>query len=121
MTPSTHRIGRDGEAVAAEYLSNAGFRVIDRNVRFRSGELDLVAYEGETLVFVEVKARRSIAFGSPQEAVDRRKQLRLARLAETYLARRRLSKSPCRFDLVVVEWRRDSSPRIALFRNAFSA
>jgi len=81
-------------------LVRLGYRIIERNCRSRWGELDLVAYDGDTLVFVEVKARRSLEFGEPAYAVDRRKQSRLIRLAERYLSRRRLGEPTCRFDVV---------------------
>src|SRR3972149_6838842 len=77
--------GAHGEAVASTVLAKRGYRIVERNFRSRWGELDVVAYDGATLVFVEVKARRGARFGEPAYAVDRRKQRRLVRLAQQYL------------------------------------
>ncbi len=73
-------LGRRGEAIAARYLAGRGFRILQHRFRTRGGEIDLVAEEGETLAFIEVKTRSSAACGRPAEAVDRRKQARLARV-----------------------------------------
>src|SRR5438105_5607411 len=82
--------GADGEAAAALFLESRGYRIIERNYRTKRGEIDLIAEEGCTLVFVEVKARLNDRFGGPAAAVTPAKQARVARLAQHYLARRRL-------------------------------
>ncbi len=79
-------LGRAGEAQAASYLAYAGFEIIDRNWRCPGGEIDIVAVEGSELVVVEVKTRRSEAFGHPFEAVDARKRTRLWQLARRWVA-----------------------------------
>ena len=84
-------LGRAGEDAAARALRKAGWTLLDRNARVRAGEIDLVAERGGVLGFVEVKARRSRAAGSPEEAVDGRKADRVARAAAEYLARRGLA------------------------------
>ncbi len=91
-----------GENAAAEHLAKAGLRIVCRNWRTRFGELDLVAFEGRTLVFVEVKARSTRAFVDPALAVDHRKQGRLRRLAGAFLAIERPSYETVRFDVVSV-------------------
>ncbi|HVI85920.1 MAG TPA: YraN family protein [bacterium] len=98
-----------GEDAAVEALRRRGYRVLARNVRLRRGELDVVAEEGGDLVFVEVKSRRSVAYGTPAEAVGFQKQRTLVRLAAAYLARKGLGDRACRFD--VVEVRLDSAGR----------
>lgn len=98
-----HRVGREGEEAAAAFLCARGYRILERNVRFRTGELDLVAEEGGYLVFVEVKTRRSARCGHAAEAVTAAKQRRLLKLAAIYLAGRRGPVPPCRFDVVTVE------------------
>lgn len=98
----TGGLGRRGEELAARYLARHGLVVLERNVRSRLGEVDIVAREGGTLVFVEVKARGADARDPPEAAVDARKRARLARLALGYLAARRLGEAPCRFDVVAV-------------------
>jgi putative endonuclease len=121
MRSEAGALGARGEHVASDVLVRRGYRIIERNCRSRWGELDLVAYDGDTLVFVEVKARRSSQYGEPAYAVDRRKQTRLIRLAERYLSRRRLGEPPCRFDVVLVEERAMLPPRVEVIANAFDA
>ncbi len=95
--------GRAGEEAAVLALKAHGYVVLERNVRTPLGELDIVARHGDTLVFVEVKTRRSAAFGPPAAAVDRRKQRKLRQLAESFRQSRGLTRVPCRFDVVAVE------------------
>lgn len=110
------RLGSRAEALVAEHLVALGWRVLERNWRCRWGELDIVAEEGRSLVFVEVKARSSRRRGAPEEAVDARRQARLARAAGAYLAAHGFLERPCRFDVAAVE---DGAVR--LLRAAFSA
>jgi len=96
------RVGAGAEEVAAEVLRRAGYRILDRNVRFPFGELDLVCEKEGVVVFVEVKARSGTALGHPFEAVTPRKQRQVGRLALAYLQGRGLGNRPCRFDVVAV-------------------
>lgn len=96
------QLGTSGEAVAAKFLAALGYEIIGRNVRFRAGELDLVARDGDTLVFVEVKTRLSKRVGTGEEAITVTKQRQLARLAQVYLAGLGGPATACRFDVVVV-------------------
>jgi putative endonuclease len=92
MTAQRQRIGRTAEALVATRLTQAGWRLLERNARTRFGELDIVAFDGDALVFVEVKAGRAGARFGPERpvlAVDRRKQLRIRRLATAWMAERR--------------------------------
>ncbi|HVN07091.1 MAG TPA: YraN family protein [Bryobacteraceae bacterium] len=112
--------GRRGEDLAHRFLRRQGLAIVARNFRPRSGsgELDIVAWEGETLVFVEVKARASADFGNPGRAVDRDKERDLRRAAGEYLRRRGVTHDQARFDLVniiladppEIEWVRDAFP-----------
>jgi putative endonuclease len=119
--PDTRRIGREGEEVAARYLARRGFTIVARNLRSQLGELDLVAEDGATLVFVEVKARRGPADVGPQAAVDGRKRARLVRLALGYLGRPGVRRErQCRFDVVAVSWPPSGGPpRVEHFEGAF--
>jgi putative endonuclease len=99
----TSSLGRFGESWAVAHLQRLGYQVVDRNVRYRSGELDIVAHEGGDLVFVEVKCRRSSQYGSPEESISPRRFDRLARAATEYLARNELQSSSVRLDLVALE------------------
>ena len=91
-----------GEEEAARFLTRSGYAILEKNVRTRAGEIDLVAKEGKTLVFVEVKTRRDLEGDPPQAGVHTRKQNRLAKLAHGYLQQKRLRHTPCRFDVVAV-------------------
>jgi putative endonuclease len=122
VRPPTRPLGQLGEDVAARFLESRGFRILARNLRSRLGEIDLVARDGATLVFVEVKARRAGPGDPPQVAVDARKRSRLARLALDYLAREWLRDLACRFDVVAVTLDLDDGPpRVEHFPGAFAA
>ncbi len=116
-------LGRWGEDTAAAYLQAQGYRIVDRNVRFRHGEIDIVASIGDTLVFVEVKTRQSTRQGLPQESVHGLKQYRLLQLAARYLQSRHLSQErACRFDVIAIQpapQTTDAAPQLEHFVNAF--
>ena len=101
-TDTRRATGIKGEEEAARFLARCGYAILDKNVRTREGEIDLVAREGKTLVFVEVKTRKDLAGDPPEAAVNTRKQNRLGKLAHGYLKLRRLREMPCRFDVVAV-------------------
>lgn len=114
-------VGPMGEAVAARFLEARGMRIVARNVRSSRGEIDLVARDGATLVFVEVKTRRGTPGEPPQAAVGPAKRTRLARLAVDYLARQWLGDLRCRFDVVAVTLAADGSVvRVEHFPGAFA-
>ncbi len=97
-------LGDSTERLAALYLQERGYRILAQKVRFRSGELDLVAEDRDGLAFVEVKARRGKRLGAPEEAITPRKQLQLVRLAEEFLAYQPgLADRPWRIDVVAVQ------------------
>lgn len=100
--PNKQSLGRQGEEAAALHLQRLGYRVLERNVRLGRGELDLVARDGDTLVFVEVKTRQGEGYGHPAEAVTAAKRAQLRALAATYLKARRLGEPICRFDVAAV-------------------
>lgn len=118
MSLTGKRTGKKGEELAAAYLAGAGYRIVERNYRCLFGEIDIIAWEGDTLVFTEVKSRRSEAYGTPQLAVGREKQKKISRIALHYLSEKRLCRSPARFDVVAVMLRPEGSA-IELIRNAF--
>jgi putative endonuclease len=98
----TRELGRRGEDAAAAYLVRAGMDVADMNWRSRAGEVDIVAWDGATLVMVEVKTRRSVRMGTPEEAVSLTKQKRLIRLAREYVAACERRPEMVRFDVVSI-------------------
>jgi putative endonuclease len=111
-------IGRFGEDLACTELAQRGYAILARRYRTRYGEIDIVARDGDTIVIVEVKTRVGKAFGGGAAAVTRFKQHQMMRMGTDYLARRRLTGSPCRFDVVEVDLEA-AEPRIEIYRNAF--
>jgi len=111
--------GQAGESAAEEYLRHKGYRIVARNLRSPVGELDLVAEDGRVLVFVEVKARRTDAFGGAIQAVHQRKQQKLIQLAAQYLARHLVKDRLCRFDVVLLQGTDAAVPQIEHIQNAF--
>lgn len=122
MPVSRDGIARRGEQLAARALLGRGWRILHRNFRVGRGEVDLIAQDGDCLVFVEVKTRVGTQFSEPLEAVTRSKQRQLVRLAAKYMAARRLYDQDCRFDVVAVEMDAEGNlVRFDLIENAFQA
>ena len=117
----TPELGARGETLAYWYLRQAGYTVVARNWRARSGagELDLVGWEGPILAFVEVKTRASEAAGAPEEAVSRNKQKRVIRAAKEYLRQLRRKPVSCRFDVVSVWLDPEEGLQVRLIKDAF--
>jgi putative endonuclease len=120
MTIQRQELGKSGEELAVAELERRGYAVLARRYRTRHGEIDIVACDGDTTVFVEVKTRSSGEFGTAAEALTLGKQRRLTSMAVDYLARNRLSDRPCRFDVVAID-NCDTSPVITVYTNAFDA
>lgn len=109
------QIGTVYENMAADYLTEQGYQIIERNFCCRTGEIDLIAREGECLCFVEVKYRTSGAFGSPLEAVNGHKQKKIIKTAVYYMMIHHMAMdTECRFDVVAIE-----GERVTLLQNAF--
>ncbi len=111
-------LGRRGEQIAARHLRRCGYRILERNFRAAGAEIDLVAADRGTFVFVEVKTRSSAAFGAPAEAVDARKAARIHRAAAIYLRRVHAAERPARFDVVAIVGA-GRACRLELLRDAF--
>ena len=120
MTQQRIALGKTGEDLAVRELQRRGYEILDRRWRSRAGEIDIIARDGATVVFVEVKAREGCAFGGGADAVTARKRQRIVRLAQEYLARHRLGDCPCRFDVVAIDGG-DERPSVRLYQNAFDA
>ena len=114
-------LGLRGERFAARYLRRKGYRIVARGTRWRRGELDLVAVDGRTVVFVEVKTRRHATSDTPAEAVGSEKQRRLARAALVYLKSHGLLEHAARFDVVAIIWPKGARRPLSVehFVNAF--
>lgn len=100
-------LARRGEEIAAAYFEQKGYRILARNYRCRLGEIDLVVEKGRTLVFVEVKARTSLRFGTPEESVGERKKRKLQQVAQCYLNEKGLSCEEIRLDVLSVLFKGD--------------
>ena len=118
MKDPRRQLGDHGEDLAAAALKQQGYKILERNYVTPLGEIDLIARQGEVLVVVEVKTRRGLSFGAPQDAVHPGKQDRLRRLAEYYLKAKRLTETPVRFDVVAITLA-DNIPQVEIIPNAF--
>ena len=116
MTKVTQAVGAYGERLAARHLVEAGLVVLERNWRSRSGEIDIIARDGDVLVLCEVKTRRGFGYGRPSEAVGRRKLARLRQLAGEWLAQSQVRPREVRFDVVEVFSPRQGRPRVEHIR-----
>ncbi len=115
---NTKKRGDRGERLAAEFLTEAGLRILEQNYRFGRAEVDVVAEEGGELVFVEVKARESLRFGEPEESVGAAKEDRLRRAAEGYCMERGMTDRFYRFDIVAIRFE-NGTVIVKHLRNAF--
>jgi putative endonuclease len=123
MTLTSDRValGQSGETYACRELERRGYAILERRFRTRSGELDIVARDGETLVFVEVKARRTGRYGMPVEAVTPFKRRRILRMAAEYVLLKGVCNASCRFDIVSVLFGSGLRPKVEVLKSAFDA
>lgn len=113
------KLGQRGEEIATTYLQRQGYLILARNWRCSAGELDIVAREGETLAFVEVRARRGNRFGTAEESITPAKQAKLVELAQIYLQEKGTTDQDWRIDVVAVDLdQRGNAKRLNLIRNA---
>jgi putative endonuclease len=120
-TPETDTRSRGlvGEEIAVHHLRQLGMRILETNFRYgKMGEIDIVAMDGETMVFCEVKLRRNDEYGPPQAAITAGKQRKIRRLAEAYLFQHDIGQHACRFDVVCIR-RKGKSQEIDYIPNAF--
>lgn len=110
--------GIAGEDAAVRFLEENGFKILKRNYRFERAEIDIIAQDGEELVFVEVKTRRSNFYGAPEDAVTEEKQEQIRAAAEGYLYQHDIDNRPCRFDIVAIEFK-DGKKEIRHLKDAF--
>lgn len=115
---NSRNLGLEGENRAAEFIKNLGYRVIEKNFRSHFGEIDIIARHDEYLVFIEVKLRRTTKYGSPQEAVNLRKQERMVKSALQYVKMKGLKSAQIRFDVLAIG---PEQERVELFTSAFDA
>ncbi len=118
MTRERLELGKQGEALALEEIRRLGYRNIRKNYRCPLGEVDLVANDGDVLVFIEIKTRKGRSLGYAKEAVTPRKQKQLSKVALTYMKTNNCTDVSARFDVVAVTVG-DGAPRIEVVKNAF--
>jgi putative endonuclease len=114
-------LGRRGEEEAVRYLADRGYRILDRGFRTLRGEIDIIARQGETLVFVEVRTRGRTEFGFPGESVSLSKQNQIRKIARGYLLKKHLpeEQTACRFDVLSIVWIRGQGYALTHIENAF--
>lgn len=111
--------GKFGEDLAADCLKKKGLKIIERNYRRKCGEIDIIARDNKTIVFIEVKTRTSTTYGSPFEAITFKKQQQIAMVAHDYLCRKKLSNQPARFDVIGITLLPQKETKIEIIQNAF--
>jgi|SwirhisoilCB3_FD_contig_31_17264329_length_615_multi_2_in_0_out_0_1 putative endonuclease len=121
VTMERYELGIVGENLAVETLSARGYAILERRYRTEHGEIDIVAIDGDTLVFVEVRAKATVECGTAAESVTRNKQLQVVRMAVEYLARHEISGRPCRFDVVAIDDALSGEAEITVYPDAFDA
>jgi putative endonuclease len=119
VTDQRPAFGKRGEDAACDELTKRGYRILERRFRTRCGEIDIVARDGDVIVFVEVKARSSGRFGQPFESLTWHKRQRLAQMAASYLFLKHLCGVPCRFDVVGVRASESDACSVEVLQNAF--
>ncbi len=119
MTSPSQHFGRSAEALAEQWLQKKGYHILERNLRLGGGELDLIAQHHDTLVFIEVKGRRTTQFGGAPYAIDDRKKRQIIKLASYYLSRHGLSNQLCRFDVILITGTGQDSPKLTHLKQAF--
>lgn len=121
MSQASKKIGEEGEEMAVELLISKGYEIITRNYRYGKGEIDIIALDPEKkcIVFVEVKSRQNLEFGSPEYAVTKNKIRQVKRMAGTYLYENKIKDTDCRFDVIAILFRSKIKPIVNHYENAF--
>jgi putative endonuclease len=119
MPHQKQTIGKVGEDLAEEFLVNKGYEIIQRNYRYGHGEIDIIASDRETLVFIEVKTRNNLEFGQPELAVTKSKQRQIRKIAESYLFEKEIKDTDCRIDVIGILLIKNQDPHINHIVNAF--
>lgn len=112
--------GHAYEKLAEKHLRQHGYKIKDRNFRIRKGEIDLIALDHNTLVFVEVRFRKNSLYGSPEETITRQKQVKIILTAQHYMTKFNLWSSNARFDVITIQPAAEGNLKINWLKNAFS-
>lgn len=120
-TPHARSKGTKGELLAVKFLKKKGYKILQRNYRRRTGEIDIVCYDHGTIAFVEVKTRHSDTYGPPELSVTEAKKRQIVKVASQYVANKKIEGTDLRFDVVSIFYSPDKKqPTINLFQNAFT-
>lgn len=119
MGYSHKKKGDEGEALAAKFLSDLGYQILERNYRFDRGEIDIIAKENDTLVFVEVKKRENLEFGEPEYAITKRKISQVSKVALGYFSEKEIGEVETRFDVIAILEYPGEPPIINHYKDAF--
>lgn len=111
--------GSKGEEIACDYIAKLGYKIIERNYQFGHGEIDIIAKDGSTLVFIEVKYRKNLEFGPPEFAITKGKQYQIKKTASAYLWENNLTDKLSRIDVIAILHLKDQKPKINHIINAF--
>ncbi|SMB93923.1 putative endonuclease [Desulfonispora thiosulfatigenes DSM 11270] len=112
-------LGMKGELIAIQELEKRGYKILARNFSCKIGEIDIIAKENETLVFIEVRSRNKDDFGLPQETINYKKQSKVRKVAEYFLVKNNLQNVECRFDAVGIVWNTEKKIKVMLNKDAF--
>jgi putative endonuclease len=118
MLNARQRFGKAGESLAVKKLASSGYAILEKNFRAKSGEVDIIAKDKETIVFVEVKSRKTNRYGNAKYSITPQKQRKISMAALTYLKQKKLTKHKARFDVVIIHTD-NNNHRIELIKNAF--
>lgn len=120
MNSSSTETGHAGEELACNLLYEKGFQIVQRNYHYHNqGEIDIIALDGNTLVFIEVKYRKNLEYGEPEEGITRGKMKQIRKLAEAYLYENNIQDVNCRFDVVAILQMEGNDPEIRYYSDAF--
>lgn len=120
MSSNLKSKGEEGEEIAVKFLVELGYRILKRNYRYSNkGEVDIVAKDGEYLVFVEVKNRKNLNFGMPEYAITKNKMKQLYKIAAAYQYENKLNEMECRFDVIAILDQPSGNPYVNHIKNAF--
>jgi len=114
-----YELGRSGEGIALQYLKKKKYTIVEKGFRFLRGEIDIIALEGDTIVFIEVKTRKSVDFGQPEESITAAKKRQLRRVAQGYLLRKNIQDVECRFDVLSLIYDEEKGYTINHIKDAF--
>jgi putative endonuclease len=114
-----YKLGKSGEDIAIEYLKRKKYKIVCKGFRFLRGEIDIIAYDGDALVFIEVKTRKNTQFSQPEESVTHAKRKQLRRVAQGYLLREHIQDVECRFDVLSLSYDEFKGYKVKHFVDAF--